>query len=488
MEKNSKRKRTLPWLDNLGYSMGNFGSNLIFGMAGFYMVYFYTDVMGISAAIVSVLMLVARFWDAINDPIMGSFVDKTRTKMGKFRPYIIAGIVPCAIMYVLTYYTPNFSHTGKVIWAFATYIPLGMIVTSINIPYHAQTTIMSVDPIERAEIGAVSSITAILATLVVAAGTLPIVASFKTPQIGFVYITAIFGIVMIVSYYITFVVTKKYDRPQSTDKLEKTAANRFTFKEKMKVLTKNPPLLALMFGYLFVNTAQSIMAASAIYFFQYYIQKSKAVTSGFLGGFLILMMIGMMLVPYMSKKSGKQKLFQVSNFITAICLFCPLLVYLVFDRLDSTGFIMMSLFFMIGSFWSGPVVALIWGMIPDTVEYAELKVGIRSEGMIFAFLSFMMKAGLALGGVITAGTLAIINYVPNQEQPDTTLFGILCMFTLVPSVIRILANISMKYYSLSEEQFKEIVQILEQHRASQKSFFSLGVAEVTESGNSERKI
>jgi GPH family glycoside/pentoside/hexuronide:cation symporter len=462
----SNSKRTLPWMDNIAYSMGNFGSNLIFGMITFYMMYFYTDIMGISAAAAGTLFLVARFWDAINDPIMGSIVDKTHTKMGKFRPFIIIGIVPCAVLYVLTFTTPDLSATGKVIWAFATYIPLGMVVTFINIPYHAQTTIMSDKSIERAEVGAVSSIAALLATLVVAAFTMPLLKNFATPQKGFVGVTTIFGVAMIFCYLIAFVRTKKYDLPSSKDNLGKTAANRFTLKEKTHVLTKNRPLMALMFSYLFFQIGASIMAGTAIYFFKYYLNISGFYPV-FMGVFLAIMAGGMLFVPVLTRFMGKKNLFQFSNAISGVFL---LITFIMCAKMTcaetAASFQYGALFYivLISSFFSGQGVALVWGMIPDTVEYAELKVGIRSEGLVFALLSFMMKAGLAIAGALSGAVFTYIKYEPNQVQTESTLFGMLILFILIPVFMKVLTAICMFFYNLSENQFAEIVAELKKRK------------------------
>jgi GPH family glycoside/pentoside/hexuronide:cation symporter len=466
------KMRTLPWKDNIGYSMGNLGSNLVFGMVTFYMLYFYTDVMGISAAAVGVLFLVARFWDAANDPIMGSIVDKTHTRWGKFRPFIIIGIVPCAVFYVLTFYTPDLSHTGKLIWAFATYIPLGMIVTFINIPYHAQTTIMTKDSVERTEIGTVSTMTALIATLIVAVGTLPIVKCFSTPQKGFMVVTIIFGIAMIICYWITFMVTKRYDLPEKKGTLKKSAANFFTFREKTRVLTQNRPLLSLMFAYLFFQIGSSITATTMIYFFKYYL-KLEWVYPIFMGLYLMLMLIGMTIVPSLSKKYGKKRVFQISNLIASITILIPAAI-LPFIDMGTNDWMMgpgivIAIIVLFGAFWNGPVVALVWGIIPDTVEYAEFKVGIRSEGLIYAMLSFMMKAGLALGGALAGAVLWFIDYVPNQEQSPSTLLGLLILVSVVPFAIRLLTNFAMSFYNLDEAEFKRIVSELEKQNQSEQS-------------------
>lgn len=459
--KSDKSARTLPWLDNIAYSMGNLGSNLVFGMAMFYMTYFYTDIMLIPAAATGVLFLVARFWDAINDPIMGMLVDRTHTRLGKFRPFIIIGIFPCAIMYVLTFHAPDYNTNGKIIWAYCTYIPLGMMSTFINIPYHAQTTIMTTDPIERAEVGTVSNMTALIGQLIVAAGTLPLVAMFADQKAGFTRTAMIFGAAMLVCYTITFIRTKKYDLPASKQKLEKTAANNYSFKEKFRVLTQNRPLLALMTGYFFFQLSMSMLAALPIYFFKYYLVKESLYPAA-MGLFLLLMVAGMLIVPVLSRKIGKKMLFQASNLIS-LAAWGGLYFVFHYSGRDIMGSPLLWPALALGAlstFFNGPVVALVWGMIPDTVEYAELKVGIRSEGLIFALLSFVMKSGLAVGGAIAAGGLSIINYIPGKEQTPETLHSMLVLIFLVPLIFRFLTWVGMHFYNLTEERFREIVEEL----------------------------
>lgn len=452
--------RSLPWKDNIAYSMGNLGSNLIFAMIMFYMTFFYTDVLKIPAATAGILFLMARMWDAVNDPVMGFLVDRTSTRWGKFRPFIIIGIIPCALLYVLAFTVPDLSQTGRVLWAFFTYIPLGMAVTFINIPYHAQTTILTTDSMERAEVGAVSNIAALIATLIVAATTLPLVNSFSTQAKGFTAATIIFGTIMVVCYLITFVFTRKYDLPLSTPK--KSAAGQHGFRETFRVLGDNRPLISLMTAYFFVQTAMSVVTAAAIYFFKYYLNAQNYYPI-FMAAFLILMAAGMAVVPPLARKFGKKNLFQASNLGHSLGLLSIfLLLFFKGGSIIQSPFVWLLLpGVFLTAFCNGPVVALVWGMLPDTVEYAELKVGIRSEGLIFALLSFTMKAGLALGGAITAFGLDFIGYIPGVAQSPEALGKLLILCTLVPLVFRIPVWGAMHFYNLSEKQFAQILTELD---------------------------
>lgn len=463
MKKNSTTKRTLPWKDNIAYAMGSMGVNFMFALISFYLMYFYTDVMGISAAAAGMLLLVARVWDAVNDPVMGSIVDKTHTRWGKFRPFIIIGIVPGGLLFMLTFYTPDLSIAGKTIWAYATYLPMLMAVTFIYIPYHAQSTVMTTNSLERAEVAAMQQVTGIIATLIVAAGTLPLVKSFATPQKGFFYAAGIFGLASVVCYFITFVRTKQYDLPKDQVKQGNTKAKFFTFKERIKVVTHNRPLLSAVISYLFFQIGLTIMTGMAVYFFKYYVEMEEFYPV-IMGSFMVTMVAGILCIPVLTRIMGKKNLYQLSNILATLSL---IVVFYLCNTPDSAlvaqSFNFGPLFFIFLShaFWNGPVIALIWGIVPDTVEFAEWKIGIRAEGLVFATLGFMQKTALGLAGAVAGAVLSIIDYVPNQPQSSDTLFGILVIFCLVPIACRVLTSIAMCFYNLTEEDFATIVNKLE---------------------------
>ncbi len=459
MNSTNKPVRTFPLKDNIAYSIGNLGVGMIMGMISLYLLYFYTDVLGISATTIGIIFFIARFWDAINDPIMGTIVDRTNTRWGKFRPYILFGTLPLAIIFVLTFYSPDFKPTGKVIWAFATYISFGMIFTLINIPYHAQAAILTSNSNERAEIGSLVWLFFFMSSLIVAGVTLPIVKIFSTPQKGFLFVAAIISIPLIISLYIPFFSTKKYDHPGHKEKFKSNTGRRFPLKESVAVITKNRPLLVLMSGNLFIQMAGNIFFSGIVYFFRYYLN-SEDFYPKFTGLVFIFMIFGIVSTPLMVKKLGKKNTFQLNNAISVILFLVALLLLVNIDRQTAASSFHFGLLFfiaMLNSFCSGPPLAVVWGAIPDSVEYAEWKTAIRSEGIIYSLLAFGTKTGMALGGVLSAAMLAFINYVPNIEQTDSTLFGLIILFAGLPCILKVLAGVSMHYYDLSEEEFAQIV-------------------------------
>ncbi len=462
----NKPVRTFPWKDNIAYSTGNMGVGIMNGMASLYLLFFYTDVLGISAAAIGIIFLSTRLWDAINDPIMGIIVDRTNTRWGKFRPFILFGTFPLAVLFILTYYTPDFSHNGKVMWAFATCLSGGMMLTLINIPYHAQAATLTSDSNERAEIGALVWIFLLMSFLIVGAITLPLVKTFSTPQKGFLYVTAIFSIPLIISLYIPFFSTKKYDHPGSNIKPVKNVARRFQLKKTIAVITKNRPLLALISSNLFVQMQGTMFTSAIVYFFKYNLNIEEFYPT-FTGLFFIFTIFGSVSTPLMVKKFGKKTVFQLNNAIIAIlCLICFFFLLNIDRETAASSFHFGPFFFMtmLIGFCAGTAFAVIWGAIPDSVEYAEWKTGIRSEGLIYSLLAFGTKTGMALGGALSAAILAYVNYIPNIEQTDRTLFGILFLFLGSPCILRILAGISMHYYNLNEEKFAQIVIELDKQK------------------------
>lgn len=461
MNIHGKTERTLPWKDNLAYSMGSGGINFMFGLVSFYLLFFFTDVLGITAAAAGTLLLVARIWDAIFSLIMGTIVDRTHTRWGKFRPYILFGLIPCWLLFILNFYTPDLSVFGKTIWAYATHIPLLMAITCIYIPYHAMSPIMTTNSIERAEVGTLQQIIAFIATLIIAAGTLPMVGVFATSQQGFFYTAAIVGFLAVVSYFITFCGTKRYDRPKDHSGFTIPQGGA-PFMQNIKVLTQNRPLLSLMFSYLFFNTGLTLMTAVSVYFFKYYI-KMESIFPVFMGSFMVTMIVGAVFVPVISRMIGKKNLYQMANLLAITAMLVVLILcfrWEIGQVAQSFRFGLLFFMNMFIAFWTGPVIALIWGIVPDTVEFAEWKVGIRAEGLIFAFLGFMQKTSLGISGVVSGFILSFIGYMPNREQTDRALLGFLVLFILVPLVFRVIAMIAMAFYNLTEKDFAEIVQSL----------------------------
>ena len=467
MAADAKHVRTLPWKDNIGYCVAATGQAYVYGMVALYLTYFYTDYLKIGAAMAGTVFLIARLWDAFNDPIMGYIVDRTNTRWGRFRPYILFGAVPFAVFLALCFYAPDLSLTGRIIWAFATYIPLGMFQTLLTIPWHAQTVVITTDPAERSEIAGVFSIVFQAAYFMVAALAIPIKHMFPK-DIGFFYTAAIFGAIGTVCWYICFAATKKYDRTEIYQRLPVADSKLSDVKARLKVVTHNRPFVFLMLAFFANQTATAITQATIIYFFRYYL-KMEWLFPLVMGGFAALTAAGAMIMSLISRKKGKKKIYQLSNLIFAGLMLVNFLIYWAAGPQDtySTGFIVfMVVLILIVAFFNGPITALVWSMLPDTVEHGEWKVGVRSEGILYSVFSFMMKSGLALGGALTGFLLAAIKYVPDQAQSGGTLFGFLLMLFVCPAIMQILSFVAIVPYDLDEEKHRKIVEELKQKHSA----------------------
>ena len=464
MNTEAKAARTLPWRDNIGYNIGSIGNALPYTLVVMYLTYFYTDYLKIGAAVAGVVFLVARIWDAINDPIMGYFVDKTHTRWGRFRPYILFGAVPLAVFLALTFYVPDIGLKGRIAWAFATYILLGMMQTLLIIPWYAQTVVITQDPAERSELAGVSAVIFQIGVLLVAALTIPLTGLFADDT-GFFYVVIIWAVIGTIAWYVSFVATKKYDRPENYPPTTQKIGVA-DIRSKIKVVFTNKPFVFVMMAMFFNFAASTMTQASIIYFFKYYL-RMEWLFGPIMGGFALMTAVGAIVMSMISRKKGKRKIYLISSLGFSFFLFLTFLGVwihgpsLTYQPIFIIGVTTLSL---IAGFFNGPVVALIWSMMPDTVEYSEWKTGIRSEGVLYSVFSFIMKTGAAVGGALTGFMLAFFNYVPDQIQTDYTLFGITLILYIGPALLQMGAFIMILFYDLDEDRHRKIVAELKQRR------------------------
>lgn len=437
--------KKLSMKEKIGYSLGDLAFNLVFMNLTVYLLYFYTDIFGISAAAASTLFLVARLWDAVNDPIMGALVDKTHTKWGKFRPYILFSAIPFAIMAVLTFTTPNFSYTGKLIYAYVTYIGLGMVCTIINIPYGALASAMTQEHGERGSLSAIRMLFALMGGALVVVG-MPILSGILgggNIQKGYQYTMILFAILATVLNVITFATTKeRYSTPNTGTKT--------SFKGIVNLLKTNRPLQIICLAFLVIFGMNAIGSAMGIYYFTYYVNRPDLIpVAGALP--MGVMLIVLFSVPFLLKKIDKKTMLIVGMAIS-------LIRYIAY----ATGNIpIIFAGIIIGSIGSGMATGVMWGFVPDTIEYGEWKTGIRAEGMVYAIVGFFLKFGSALGGLVPGVVLTVTGYVAKApEQTSTAMFGILSLVSIIPFVLTLLFIMVMKFYKLDKAQYNKILEEL----------------------------
>lgn len=434
-----------------GYTVGDLGINLNFQLIGFYLAYFYTDVFGLSPAHVAGLFLVARIWDAINDPLMGYLADRNESKRGKFRPFLLYGALPLNLVLLACFFTPELSHTGKIIYAYITYIMHGMLFTLVGLPYSALTAVMTQDQQERAVISTYRMFFAVaVAVTLVAVGVRPFVAQFPTEQQGFAVTAGIFA--MLSTGLIWFAYRNSEERVD-------VPRENYKIRSIIPMLARNKALLILGLAMLLNTCVWVVKNAVATYYFKYLWDDA----SGNLQSVFFLVMqtaavAGALAAPALTRRFGKRQVFMVASVVVAI--------FYATRQLVPLGMLVpLFAISLIADF--GQMLAAItqWGMVPDTVEYGHWKTGVRSEGMPYAFFSLMQKLGLAVGGAFAALMLGWTGYVANAEQTPEALNGIEILFNLVPAGFSILCLLTLFFYPISTAFFERITRELDEREA-----------------------
>lgn len=425
----------------VGYAFGNMAQNIIYLMISVYLLYFYTDVFGITAAAAGTLFLVARIFDGLNDPIMGFLADRTKSKMGRFRPYILFGMLPLAAATVLLFSAPDLSDTGKLIYAYITYFLQGIIFTIVLIPYFAMPAAMTQDAKERSKISVLNILLSTIAAIMVSIVVKPIVALFPTEKQGYQMTTILFMIVALVSFYVCFRSTKERIVP-------KRQAN-YSFKDSYKLILKNTPLILISVSYIFFSI-QYTMRMQAVTYFAKYNLGNDSLTSVILGVAILFSLAGTALSLPMMNRFGKKATYLIG---AGAGMVLNLALYFV----PATNFVLLLILIGLGQMAVATPLSATWSMAPDAVDFGEWKMGIRAEGVTFGAFSFVQKFASALAGSLAGVILTIAGYVANAQQTPQALNGILHMLSTIPAVCCAICFVIMLFYGLNTEKMNQIV-------------------------------
>ncbi|MFZ9046627.1 MAG: MFS transporter [Cyclobacteriaceae bacterium] len=437
--------------EKLGYGVGDTASHFVWDMVGFWILIFYTDTYGISAAAAGTIMLIARFWDMISDPLMGIVADRTDTKWGKFRPYLLWMAVPYAVLAVMTFTTPDFGETGKVIYAGATYLLLMTVFTAINLPYSSLGAVMTADSIERTELNSYRFVFGFAGQLIVSGTALTLAEFFGNGDdaAGYQSTLILFACFSLVFFGITFLTTKERVAPPK----EQT----YSFKEDFKNLFSNRPWLILFL----VGVVSFIMFAlqnlAIAYYFKYYIADEQGVQLFNVLGTIALIVV----IPFsksLAKRFGKRNVFLASSIISGIFF---MLLYVPAKE----NITMIYVFNILAKMAYAPAVPLLWTMLGDTADYSEWKYGRRSTGLVFSAASFAQKAGWGIGGALAGWLLALFNFVPNVEQSETAMMGIKLMISVVPGILYMSCAIFLFFYNIDRDTEIQMQEDLEKRKA-----------------------
>ena len=465
----------LPMREKLSYGFGDLASVLYWQTFMLYFTFFYTDVFIIPASVAATMFLVCRIWDGICDPIMGMIADRTNTRWGKFRPYLLWMCVPFAVAGVLTFTVPNFGPTGKLIWAYATFNLLMMLYTAINIPYTALLGVISADSSERTTVSSVKFLFAFTAGIIVSATLLPMVKAFGGGndahgwQISFI----IYGVAAVIFFLIAFRGTHERVQPP---KGQKSSVR----KDLYELLTNRPWLILLAVTITFILFI-AVRGSVTVHYFKYVVGVQSltlpflgtgtydfnTLTSAFNTVGQVSAFIGVLLVSWFAKVVGKKKAFVILLIISILST-----ATFYFLRPDQMGLIF--LFRVTESMTGGPLSVLLWAMYADTADYGEWMRRRRTTGLVFSASTMSQKIGWALGAFVALMLMSQVGFAPNQVQSSESLNGLMLLFSLVPAAFGVAALVILLFYPLSEKRVAEIGAELiarrEENETLQKGF------------------
>ena len=446
-ENDNKNKKMASKSAVICYGFGDLASQFIWTFVGSYLTIFYTDVVGLTPIIVSAIMLGARIWDAVNDPLMGAIAERTRTKWGRFRPYIAFGCPALALFGVMTFTNPfKGLSTAGVIWAAVTYIVAGMLYTLVNIPYAALSGVMTEDADQRNKINTSRNIGMNVGMIIVnsCSAGLALYFSGSGAQVangyGYMMVALVYSIIAVPLFFVVFFTSKEYVAPVNN-------IAKFSFKDTFANLVHNKYLM-IVTGIMALQMTAFMGRIAVCAFYVIYCLGSFTMIAFIMTIPSIGAVIGSLFVPYLAKKMGKRNVLMYSMLIQAVGL---LVIYLApFDNM--TMVIIGCCIF--GLFNVGFPMTL--SMVADSVDYMELKTGIRTDGTAYATYGLATKVGNALGGSVGVLLLSAFGYVANAQQTAGALRGINIVVNLIPAVLFILAAALCLLWKMTDAQADDI--------------------------------
>jgi GPH family glycoside/pentoside/hexuronide:cation symporter len=446
----SEPRERLSFKENFGFALGDTASNFFFQTFNIFLLYYYTDVFGIDAAVAGTMFLLTRLWDAVNDPIMGIIADRTKTRWGKYRPYLLWMAIPYGICGYLLFANPDLEGASKIVYAYVTYSMMMMAYTAINVPYSSLMGVLSPSSHARTIASNFRFIGAYGGGLLISMYVRGLVEKLGggNELQGFQYTMGLFAVASVLLFWITFLTTKERVQPPAQQKQN--------IPEELLELVRNKPWLALFFASVFSTTFIVMRDSVTIHFFKYVVKSGEDIvflgmdkTSLFLSSGKFMMMLGIFCVGFLVKRIDKKPLATTLTLITAACLFSFYFIPVELYRL-------MLAVNAVGSFMMGPTSALVWSMYGDVADYGQYKFGRRSTGLIHSASLFSLKTGSMIAGLLGGWMLSWFGFVANQEQSEHSLWGIMLMFSIIPAFFAVCKGIALWIYPLNNRKILKI--------------------------------
>lgn len=453
--------------EKIGYGFGDMASSMFWKLFGAYLMIFYTDVFGLPAAVVGTMFLITRIWDSAFDPIAGVVADRTHSRWGKFRPYLLWLAVPFGIIGILTFVTPDWSPTGKLIYAYVTYSLMMMIYSAINVPYASLLGVMSPNPKERNTLSTYRMTFAYIGSFIALLLFMPLVNFFSgnskelaDQQTGWTMAVVVIAILCIVLFFGCFAWTKERVKP-----IKET---QNPLKEDLKDLFKNKPWWILLGAGVAALVFNSIRDGATVYYFKYFVVEEDYATVSFFGMSFVLSglylalgqaanIIGVIAAAPVSNRIGKRNTYMWAMIIATV-------LSVIFYWFDKDDLIWMFVFQALISVCAGSIFPLLWSMYADCADYSELKTGNRATGLIFSSSSMSQKFGWAIGTAVTGWLLGFFGFQANAVQSEEAISGIKMFLSFLPAIGTILSVVFISMYPLTENKMKDITTELEHKR------------------------
>ncbi len=433
----------LKWSEKLGYASGDLASCLYFGVFMFFLPIFYTDVYGISAGALGTMIMVTRTWDWINDPVMGMITDRTRSKYGRFRPWLLWVLPFWVIFGILTFTTFDLSDIGKLVYAYIAYTILMMAYTAINVPYSALMGVMTPRSDQRTLLNSFRFLGAFIGTTVVSYTMQDLVSFFGDgdEKLGYSLTMALFGVISAALFLTTFFTTKERIEPPKTQKTN--------LKKDLVLAGRNGPWRAITFVSIMTIIWISIRVSTTAHFFKYVVGEG-----GDLGLYLAVggavQAVGVLLTKKFTQFfGGKRNTYVGLTLINAAFL-------AVFYWIPTDNFNLLLGHNIVSSFMTAPLMALFWSMLADTADYGQWKQGHRTTGLLLSTGTSSMKIGWSLGPAIVLWTLEYFSFVANQAQSADTIEIMKLLMSLIPAGVAVITALCVFLYKIDPTMEKEM--------------------------------
>ncbi len=441
------------WIERIGYAGGDLGFCLYWNTFSVFLLIFYTDTFGITAAAAGTMLLVTRTWDNFVDPLMGMASDRTRSRFGRFRPWLLWMCIPFAVSGVLAFTAPDLSATGKLIYAYVTVSLLMLFYTMLNVPYAALLGVITNQGEERTRLSSFRFVGAFSGNLVVQGTLLQLVKllGHGNKHVGYPLALAVYGCIAVSLFLFTFGSTR--ERVQTLER------HKSSMKTDLGDLGRNKPWLVLAAVNIMFQVWVGIKLAGQVYFFKYVVGSEDMASSWMVAG-TVFSLLGVVSAPWALRLlGGKRSTYIWLSLLNAAC--CAALFFA-----GPHDYVLIYGSQILGSFVAGPLNPITWAMFADTADYGEWRFGRRSTGLVFSAGSFAQKQGAVLGAAVAGWLLTFYGYRPNVVQLPSAVFGIRMMVSLLPAVASLVTAGVALLYGLDATMEKTIGIELKERRAA----------------------